>query len=162
MLKEKELCYRITGCVYEVYRHLGCGFLESVYQRALVHELRAAGLAVESEAAVTINYKGRPVAEHRLDLLVENRIIVELKAQQKVPLAAESQLVNYLKATGLKLGLLVHFAFPKATVKRVIHYSLNFFVFFGGFRGKKMELSLAKEHTSAIRPHTTPQPPEPR
>ena len=56
MLKEKELCYRITGCVYEVYRHLGCGFLESVYQRALVHELRAAGLAVESEAAVTINY----------------------------------------------------------------------------------------------------------
>src|SRR5690554_6873742 len=109
MLKEKELCYRITGCVYEVYRHLGCGFLESVYQRALVHELRAAGLAVESEAAVTINYKGRPVAEHRLDLLVENRIIVELKAQQKVPLAAESQLINYLKATGLKLGLLVNF-----------------------------------------------------
>ena len=121
MLKEKELCYRITGCVYEVYRHLGCGFLESVQQRALVHELRAAGLAVESEAAVTINYKGRPVAEHRLDLLVENRIIVELKAQQKVPLAAESQLINYLKATGLKLGLLVNFAFPKATVKRIIY-----------------------------------------
>ncbi|WP_227508275.1 GxxExxY protein [Marinobacter sp. P4B1] len=113
--------YRITGCVYEVYRHLGCGFLESVYQRALVHELRAAGLAVESEAAVTINYKGQPLAEHRLDLLVENRIIVELKAQQKVPFAAESQLINYLKATGLKLGLLVNFAFPKATVKRIIY-----------------------------------------
>jgi len=86
MLKEKELCYRITGCVYEVYRHLGAGFLESVYQRALVRELQLAGLGVQCEA----------------------------------PLAVEAQLINYLKATGKELGLLVNFSFPKAVVKRVV------------------------------------------
>ncbi|GHD53903.1 GxxExxY protein [Marinobacter persicus] len=120
MLKEKELCYRITGCVYEVYRHLGAGFLESVYQKALVRELQLAGLSVQCEVPVVIHYKGESIAEHRLDLLVEDAVIIELKAQQKMPLAAEAQLINYLKATGKELGLLVNFSFPKAVVKRVV------------------------------------------
>lgn len=90
MLKEKELCYRITGCVYEVYRHLGAG------------------------------HKGEPIAEHRVDLLVENAVIIELKAQKQMPISAEPQLINYLKATGKELGLLVSFSFPKAVVKRVV------------------------------------------
>lgn len=120
MLKEKELCYRITGCVYEVYRHLGAGFLESVYQKALIRELQQAGLAVASEVPVVIRYKGEPIAEHRLDLLVESSVIIELKAQQKIPLSAEPQLINYLKATGKELGLLVNFSFPRAVVKRVV------------------------------------------
>jgi len=120
VLKEKELCYRITGCVYEVYRHLGAGFLESVYQKALIQELEFAGLAVQCEVPVVIHYKGEPIAEYRLDLLVENSIIIELKAQQKMPLSAEPQLINYLKATGKELGLLVNFSFPKAVVKRMV------------------------------------------
>lgn len=120
MLKEKELCYRITGCVYEVYRQLGCGFLEAVYQKALVYELSSAGLSAESEVPVTVSYKGMPIAKHRVDLLVEGCVIIELKAQSKLPLAAESQVINYLKATGKELGLLVNFAFPRATVKRIV------------------------------------------
>ncbi|MAK51985.1 MULTISPECIES: GxxExxY protein [Marinobacter] len=120
MLKEKELCYRITGCVYEVYRHLGAGFLESVYQKALIQELQFAGLAVQCEVPVVIHYKGEPIAEHRVDLLVENAVIIELKAQKQMPISAEPQLINYLKATGKELGLLVNFSFPKAVVKRVV------------------------------------------
>ena len=121
MLKDEELTYKIRSCVFEVYRHLGCGFLESVYQQALIYELRDAGLAVESEVPVTVRYKGVPVADYRLDLLVERRVVVELKAQQRLPLAAEPQLINYLRATGKQVGLLVNFAYPKATVKRVVY-----------------------------------------
>ena len=120
MLKDEELTYKIRGCVFEVYRHLGAGFLESVYQKALVRELKLAGLVAQCEVPVTIHYKGEPIAEYRLDLMVENSVIIELKAQQKVPLAAEAQLINYLKATGKELGLLVNFSFPKAVVKRVV------------------------------------------
>jgi len=120
MLKDEELTYKIRGCVYEVYRHLGSGFLESVYQRALVSELQSAGLKVECEVPVVVRYKGEPVAEQRLDLLVEDSVIIELKAQKQMPISAEPQLINYLKATGKELGLLVNFSFPKAVVKRVV------------------------------------------
>jgi len=120
MLKDEELTYKIRGCVYEVYRHLGAGFLESVYQKALIWELQQAGLAVESEVPVVIHYKGEPIAEYRLDLVVENSVIIELKAQKQMPVSAEPQLINYLKATGKELGLLVNFAFPKAVVKRIV------------------------------------------
>jgi GxxExxY protein len=120
MLRDEELTYRICGCVFEVYRQLGHGFLESVYQRALVHELSGKGVLVEEEKPVAISYKGHEIGGFRLDLIVENRVILELKAQQKLPLGAEAQLMNYLKATGLKTGLLVNFTFPKATVKRIV------------------------------------------
>jgi GxxExxY protein len=95
-------------------------FLASVDQKALVQELQLAGLAVACEVPVVVHYQGKPIAEHRLDLLVEDSVIVELKARQKVPLAAEPQLINYLKATGKELGLLVNFSFPRAVVKRVV------------------------------------------
>lgn len=120
MLKDEELTYKIRGCVFEVYRHLGAGFLESVYQKALARELQQAGLTVASEVPVVIHYKGEPLAEHRLDLLVENSVIIELKAQKTLPLSAEPQLINYLKAAGKELGLLVNFSFPKAVVRRVV------------------------------------------
>jgi len=120
MLRDEELTYRIRGCVFEVYRQLGHGFLESVYQKALVHELTEKGVSVEEEKPVTINYKGQEIGGFRLDLVVENKVIIELKAQQKLPLGAEAQLMNYLKATGLKTGLLVNFTFPKATIKRIV------------------------------------------
>lgn len=120
MLREKELCYEITGCVYEVYRHLGHGFLEGVYQKALCEELQSKGLEVASELPVTIYYKDVNVGDHRLDLVVEDRVVIELKAQKQMPASAQPQLINYLKATGKQLGLLVNFAYPKATVKRVV------------------------------------------
>ncbi|MDS1309453.1 GxxExxY protein [Marinobacter xiaoshiensis] len=120
MLREEELTYRIRGCVFEVYRQLGYGFLESVYHKALLHELSSRGLGVQSEVPVQVDYKGVIVGEHRLDLLVEDQIIVELKAQQKLPLGAKAQLLNYLKATNLNVGLLVNFTYPKASVERIV------------------------------------------
>ena len=120
MLKEEELTYQIQGCVFEVSKHLGFGFLESVYHKALLSELRLAGLQVESEKPVNVYYKGQLVGDHRLDLLVEKRVVIELKAQQKLPLGSEAQLLNSLKATGLSIGLLVNFTVPRATIKRMV------------------------------------------
>ncbi|MCH8498138.1 MAG: GxxExxY protein [Marinobacter sp.] len=120
MLRDEELTYRIRGCIFEVYRQLGHGFLESVYQKALITELQSQRLTVQAEHPVTIFYKGQDVGLFRLDLVVENRVIIELKAQKVLPQGAEAQLINYLKATGMKLGLLANFTYPKAFVKRVI------------------------------------------
>lgn len=120
MLRDQELTYRIRGCIYEVYRQLGYGFLESIYQKALVMELVQAGLEVEVERPVIVTYKGEEVGVFRLDLVVQGRVIVELKAQRQFPLGAEAQVLNYLKATNLKVGLLANFSFPKATVRRIV------------------------------------------
>jgi GxxExxY protein len=120
MLKEEQLSYAIRGCVHEVYRKLGCGFLEKVYERALLVELRLQGLRVESQVPIEVQYKGVTVGEYFADLIVNRSIILELKAQQRIAPAFEAQLLNYLNATGMKLGLLVNFAFPKATVKRIV------------------------------------------
>ena len=120
MLRDKELTYRVRGCVYEVYRQLGHGFLESVYQQALICELTRNGIRTEHEKPIVVNYKGQEIGTFRLDLLVEDSIIVELKAQQKLPLGAEAQLLNYLRATNMRTGLLVNFAFPKASIKRIV------------------------------------------
>lgn len=120
MLKEKELCYKITGCAYEVYRNLGNGFLESVYHKALCHELTLKGLNYASELPVNVVYKGVTVGQHRLDLLVEDKVILELKAQPQLPNSAKPQLINYLKATRREVGLLINFTYPRATVKRIV------------------------------------------
>jgi len=120
MLTEEALTYRIRGAVFEVSRQLGPGFLESIYQKALFIELQSAGLYVEAEKPVNIYYKQCLVGEHRLDLLVEGKIILELKAQKNLPPAAEPQLINYLRATNLPVGLLINFTFPKTLIKRVV------------------------------------------
>ncbi len=120
MLKEEALTYRIRGAVFEVSKQLGPGFLESVYQRALAIELRANGLGVDTEKPVNIYYKQHLVGEHRLDLVVENSVVLELKAQSQLPPSAEPQLINYLRATGLPVGLLINFTFPKAFIKRIV------------------------------------------
>ena len=120
MIREEEITYRIRGAIFEVNRVLGPGFLEGVYQKALKLELKQRGLDVQSEVPVNIAYKGHLVGEHRLDLLVNNTVILELKAQQRLPLSAEPQLINYLKATGKPVGILVNFTFPKAYIKRIV------------------------------------------
>ncbi|MGS2744315.1 GxxExxY protein [Halomonas sp. LS-001] len=120
MLKEEELTYRIRGAIFEVSNQLGSGFLESVYQKALAIELLALGLQVEIEKPVNIYYKQKIVGQHRLDILIEGKIILELKAQAQVPASAEAQLINYLHATGLPIGLLVNFTYPKVFIKRIV------------------------------------------
>ena len=120
MLNQEELTYRIRGCVFEVFRELGCGFLEKVYERALLRELQVCGIDARTQAPIVIKYKGVAVGEYFADVLVEDAVIIELKAQQKVAKEAEAQLLNYLKATGVSIGMLVNFAYPKATVKRFI------------------------------------------
>ena len=120
MLQEEQISYAIQGCVFEVYRQLGCGFLEKVYEKALLAELELRGLRAETQVPVTVQYKNIVVGQYFADIVVESRILLELKAQQSLPQASKAQLLNYLKATGLHLGMLVNFAFPKASVKRVV------------------------------------------
>lgn len=120
MLSEEELTYKIRGAVFEVYRTLGAGFLESVYQNALMQELHLQGLKVISEVPLQVAYKGYSVGEFRVDLIVEDKVLLELKAQPTLPSSAEPQLINYLKATGIKVGLLINFTYPKATIKRIV------------------------------------------
>ena len=120
MLQEEQISYAIQGCAFEVYRQLGCGFLEKVYEKALLAELKLQGLRAEAQVPVAVRYKKMVVGEYFADIVVEKRIILELKAQQKLPLASKAQLLNYLKATGLYLGMLINFASPRASVKRVV------------------------------------------
>lgn len=119
-MDDRELTYKIQGCVFEVFRNLGAGFLEQVYQKALLKELKLAGLNAISEKEIDVFYKGEIVGEYRADIIVEERVLLELKAQATLPITAEPQLLNYLKATGIKIGLLVNFTHPKATVKRLV------------------------------------------
>ena len=120
MLKEERLSYVIRGCVYEVFRHLGCGFLEKVYETALLKELQTQGLHAESQVQIKVRYKNTVVGEYVADVIVEDSVILELKAQRQLSRVSEAQLLNYLKATGLKIGMLVNFTFPRATIKRLV------------------------------------------
>lgn len=117
---EKDLVYVIQGCVFEVFKALGAGFLEQVYQKALLKELKDKGLNAIAEQATNVYYKGEVVGEYRADIIVENRVLLELKAQTALAASAEPQLLNYLKATGIKVGLLINFTHPKATIKRLV------------------------------------------
>ncbi|NLS75845.1 MAG: GxxExxY protein [Chloroflexi bacterium] len=117
-----EECYAIQGAVFEVYRELGCGFLEPVYQEALERELQARGVPFESQKELAIAYKGLPLRQtYRADLICYDSIIVELKAAKEVTNEHRAQLHNYLKATGLRLGLLANLGhYPGATVERIV------------------------------------------
>jgi GxxExxY protein len=120
MLEHERTSYVIRGCVYEVYRQLGCGYLEKVYERALLRELSLQGLQADTQVPFEVRYKGVVVGEYFADLVIEKSVILELKAQQLLPRESESQLLNYLKASGLRLGFLIDFVFPRAQIKRVI------------------------------------------
>jgi len=120
MLKEEQLSYAIRGCVYEVFKHLGCGFLEKVYENALLKELQTQGLHAESQAPIKVHYKDAVVGEYIADVIVEDSVILELKAQQQLLKVHEAQKLNYLKATGARVGMLVNFTYPRATIKRLV------------------------------------------
>jgi len=121
---EKDLSYLVVGCFLAVYNTLGIGYVESVYANAMVVALQKRGLRVEREVPVTVVYEGLEVGRHRIDLLVEGRITLELKATEKLSDIPKRQLRSYLKASDLELGLLLHFG-PKAESHRVLRRRSN-------------------------------------
>jgi GxxExxY protein len=120
MMIQKEITERIIGCAYNVYNSMGSGFLESVYERCLLIELKKCGLKTESQKPIKVKYNGEIVGDFIADLLVEDKIIVELKAIRELNKTHETQLVNYLTATGLDLGLLINFSDERVQIKRKV------------------------------------------
>lgn len=112
MNDSSDLTRRIIGCAMKVHRGLGPGFLESVYHQALIHELSKEGLHFVSERPVPVRYDGVLVGDFVADLVVEDFVIVEIKAVSDLAAAHEIQLVNYLTATGIDVGLLLNFGAP--------------------------------------------------
>ena len=110
----------IIGCAFRVANTLGHGFLERVYENALAHEIHLAGLTVEQQKAIEVRYRSIVVGEYVADLVVEGCVIVELKAVREMGESSRAQCVNYLKATGLPLCLLINFGNPHIEVKRII------------------------------------------
>ncbi|MFO8009012.1 MAG: GxxExxY protein [Candidatus Brocadiia bacterium] len=117
-----KLTEKVIGCAYAVSNGLGCGFLERVYENALTHELRKAGLNVQRQHPIRIHYDGELVGEYAADLLVEDCLLVELKAVRELDDVHMAQCLNYLSATGLSLCLLLNFGKPRVQVKRVLHH----------------------------------------
>jgi len=117
----KEECYAIQGAVFEVYRTLGCGFLEAVYQESLELEMRLRRIPFVPQPELHLNYKEYTLKQiYRPDFICYGQIIVELKAVSNLVSEHEAQLLNYLKATNLRLGLLVNFGhYPKVEIKRM-------------------------------------------
>jgi GxxExxY protein len=115
-----DITYQIRGAVFEVNRVLGHGFLEKVYEKALMIELGSRGLKVENQVALKVIYKEQIVSEYFADLLVEGKVIVEIKAVTSLLKDHQAQLLNYLKVTGIQFGLLVNFTRNKAEIKRMV------------------------------------------
>ena len=115
-----ELTYAIRGAIFEVNNILGPGFLEKIYENALLIELRIRGMKAESQVPLKVSYKDNVVGEYFADILVENHVIIELKTVESFEKIHEAQVLNYLKATGLKIGLLVNFKHQKADIKRLV------------------------------------------
>lgn len=116
-----RLSERIIGCAFQVLNTLGARFLEKVYENALAHELRRAGLTVAQQQGITVIYDSVVVGEYSVDLLVEQTIIVELKAIKALDNAHTAQCLNYLKATGLHLCLLLNFGKSRLEIQRIAH-----------------------------------------
>ncbi len=115
-----ELTYLINGAIFEVSRVLGAGFLEKVYENALMIELVKRGLRAENQVPIKVKYKGVEVGDYYADIVVENQVILELKSVESLQKIHEAQLLNYLKASDYKIGLLVNFTHPKAEIKRFV------------------------------------------
>ncbi len=116
-MEDEELTERIIACAFKVHQTLGSGFMEKVYENAMAIELKKANLGAQQQAPIAVHYNEIQVGEYYADLLVENRIICELKAAQTIAPEHELQLVNYLAATGLDVGLLLNFG-KSVAVKR--------------------------------------------
>ncbi len=117
--RHSDLTGKIIGAAYAIYNALGYGFLEKVYENALAFELNRLGLSVKQQEPVAVSYKGDLVGEYVADLIVEGKVIVEVKALGELQKVHEAQLINYLKATSIQVGLLINFG-PEIEIKRRI------------------------------------------
>ncbi|MEQ8853340.1 GxxExxY protein [Gimesia sp.] len=118
----KEECFAIQGAVFEVYREVGCGFLEAVYQECLERELKQRGIPFVAKPVLRLSYKGESLQQaYQPDLICYDSIILELKAVKSLGSEHAAQLINYQKAAEKKLGLLINFgSYPKVTVERYV------------------------------------------
>jgi len=117
-LDKDDLTHKVIGCAYQVYNKLGFGFLESVYRKAMVIEIETSGLEVQQESPLKVHYRGQVVGNFFADLLIEDELIVELKSVERLGKIHEAQLVNYLVATEIEVGLLINFGSTGVDVKR--------------------------------------------
>jgi GxxExxY protein len=119
-MKHEELTKIIIGCAYTVYNKMGFGYLESVYEKCLLIELKKAGLKVESQGSINVFYDDELVGEFFADVIVEDTIILELKSARRIAQAHEVQIVNYLTSTKKEVGLVLNFGPEKVDVKRKV------------------------------------------
>jgi GxxExxY protein len=112
---------KIIGCAFTVSNTLGCGFLEKIYENAMAIECIKQGLKVNQQKGIEVTYDNQTVGEYFADLIIEDCVIVELKAQKNLDEIHMAQIMNYLKATKLKLGLLINFGKPRVEFKRVVN-----------------------------------------
>jgi len=120
-LIHEEITGKIIGAAFEVYNTLGYGFLEKVYENALIRELQLRGLHATDQYPIKVIYKDAEVGDYSADILVEDKVIVELKTGEAFNPIHEAQLLNYLKATGIKVGLLINFSPKKCEYKRFVY-----------------------------------------
>jgi len=118
-LLHKEITERIIEACYEVANELGAGFLESVYEKALLVALGEKGIDAASQVPMAVIFRGQNVGEFFADIIVESKIVVEVKAVKRLLPEHSAQVINYLKATGMEVGLLVNFGGPKVEIKRL-------------------------------------------
>ena len=116
----RNLSYQIMGAIFEVHKELGPGFLESVLEKALIEEFTKKAIKVETQRVINVIYKGKKIGVHRLDLVVEGKVVVELKTVERFSTYHTAQLLSYLKASGHKLGILVNFSKAKVEYRRVV------------------------------------------
>lgn len=116
----KDLTYKIIGAAMEVHSVLGPGYLEAVYQKAMADEFDLRKIDFEEQVNLQVDYKGNVIGEYRVDYLVDEKVVVEIKAVKKLTVIQEAQLINYLKGTGYKVGLLINFGAMSLEHKRRI------------------------------------------
>ena len=118
---EKNLSYAIMQAAFEVHNTLGPGFPESIYDEAMARELTARNLRIERQKKIIVNYKNNPIGEFILDNIVDQRVIVEYKAVSEIARIYEQQALSYLKATGLKLAIVINFGAERVQSSRVVN-----------------------------------------
>lgn len=118
-MKHEELTKKVIGCSFEVINELGAGFLESVYHNALRIALEQKGLSVACQHPIAVMFRGQCVGQFYADLFIQNLVIVEIKAVKALAPEHQAQVINYLKATGIDVGLLINFGNPKLEYKRL-------------------------------------------
>ncbi len=125
MLKHSELSEKIIAAAYQVHNELGCGFLEKVYKNALAVELEETGIKCDVEVPLKVLYHKKVVGDYFTDMIIDNKIVVEVKAVSNLESIHEVQLVNYLKATGINIGLLINFGQSVEVKRRIFGYDAD-------------------------------------